>query len=182
MDDDDYSLPNRFEKQLNFLHIHSDVDFVGCNVILVRDGVNTGHRNLPGYPTKEDFQFVQPYIHPTIIFKKTAIDTIGGYSEDKRQVLCEDYDLLLRLYEKGFRGSNLQEYLFEYTLPSKGKSSRKFRHRVNEAITRWERFKALNMLPKALPYVVKPLIVGLIPASQLEKLKEHREMRQNKRV
>ena len=86
-------------------------------------------------------------------------------------MLCEDYDLLLRLYEKGFRGANLQECLFDYTLPETAKGSRRMRHRWNEVVTRFQRFRALGRLPKALPYVVKPIVVGLLPEKFLEKVK-----------
>ena len=49
----------------------------------------------------------QPYIHPSLLFRRAPLEQVGGYSEDRFAVLCEDYDLLLRLYAKGFRGANL---------------------------------------------------------------------------
>ena len=45
------------------------------------------------------------------------------------------------------------------------------RHRWNEVVTRFQRFRALGRLPKALPYVVKPIVVGLLPEKILEKVK-----------
>ena len=117
----------------------------------------------------------QPYIHPTLMFRKEALDAVGGYSENKRQVLCEDYDLLLRLYVKGYRGMNLQEDLLEYTLPSTAKGNRKMCHRWNEAVTRWSRFRELGVLPRALPYVLKPLAVGLVPEFLLKGVKRQRD-------
>lgn len=174
MDDDDYSHPQRFEKQLTYLRNNPQVDFVGCNVNLSRNGSIAGVRYLPEHPTVRDFYFTQPYIHPTLVFKRAVLSAVGGYSESPQCLLCEDYDLLLRLYEHGYRGSNLQEILFDYTVPSTAKGNRKITHRWNEAVTRYHRFKSLHVLPGALPYVLKPLAVGLIPEPVLKKLKSYR--------
>lgn len=171
MDDDDYSHPERFAAQLQYLEEHPDTAFVGCNVRLWRDGV-VGERHLPEYPEVRDFYFVQPYIHPALLFRKEVLAAVGGYSEDPCCTLCEDYDLLLRLYAAGYRGCNLQVCLLDYTVPVTAKGNRKMRHRWNEAVTRFRRFRELGVLPAALPYVVKPLAVGLIPEPILRKLKK----------
>ena len=47
------------------------------------------------------------------------------------------------------------------------------KHRWNEAVTRYGRFKELGVLPGALPYVVKPLAVGLLPEFILRKMKKN---------
>lgn len=171
MDDDDLSRPDRLEKQLAYLRAHPEVQFVGTNVILIRNGQAVGTRTLPEKPVVRDFFMTQPYIHPTLLFRRGCLDVVGGYSEDKRQLLCEDYDLLLRLYERGFTGANLQEPLLDYTLPASAKGGRRMSHRWNEAVTRYQRFRALGLLPGALPYVVKPLAVGLLPEGILRPIK-----------
>jgi len=171
MDDDDFSLPQRFSKQIKALEEDNSVAFVGSNVSLWREGVCRGERCFAKYPKIKDFYITQPFIHPTLMFRKEVLDKIGGYSEGRRQVLCEDYDLLLRLYEAGYCGMNLQEKLLDYTIPVKAKGNRKMRHRWNEAVTRYQRFRDLKLLPKAWPYVVKPLVVGLMPGAILEKIK-----------
>lgn len=174
MDDDDYSHPDRLEKQLAYLQAHQELDFVGCNVNLVCEGRPVGQRRVPARPEVRDFYFSQPYIHPTLLFRRETLERVDGYSEDKRCVLCEDYDLLLRLYAAGCRGGNLQEALFDYTLPPSAKGSRRMCHRWNETVTRYRRFKQLGELPKAWPYVVKPLAVGLVPEKVLRWMKERR--------
>lgn len=172
MDDDDYSVSERFQKQVRMLENNKDISFVGSNVFLNRGGKICGERILPENPTVEDFYMAQPFIHPTLMFRKEALIGIGGYSEGKYQVLCEDYDLLLRLYARGYIGMNLQENLLEYTIPMTVKGNRKMYHRANETVTRFERFKELGKLPRAFPYVLKPLAVGLIPEALLKALKK----------
>lgn len=172
MDDDDFSHPDRFEKQLAFLEAHPAIAFVGCSVSLCRDGAPFGSRELPEYPQVRDFYMTQPFVHPALLFRREPLEEIGGYSEDDRQLLCEDYDLLLRLYAKGYRGANLPEPLLDYTAPDI-RGGRRMCHRWNEAVTRYQRFRALGVLPGALPYVVKPIIVGLLPGFVLKRIKRH---------
>lgn len=171
MDDDDISHPQRLEKQLSYFARHAELAFVGCNVNLYRNGQQVGVRKLPEYPAVRDFYFVQPYIHPTLVFRREALLDVHGYSEEKHCVLCEDYDLLLRLHAMDYQGGNLQETLFDYTLPNRVKGNRTMGHRWNEAVTRYRRFRELKVLPQAWPYVVKPLAVGLVPEFALKKLK-----------
>ena len=171
MDDDDYSAPQRFEVQLAYLREHPEISFVGSNVTLRRNGQSAGEWRFPEYPTVQDFYFRQPFIHPTLMLRRDVLLSIGGYSEDKRCVLCEDYDLLLRLYAAGCAGANVQHPLLEYSLPATAGGNRRMRHRWNEAVTRYRRFRDLGALPAAWPYVVKPLAVGLLPEGVLRRLK-----------
>lgn len=175
MDDDDFSHPNRFKQQAEYLSTHPNVAFVGCNVNLCLQGKQVNVRSFPEHPTVQDFYFVQPFIHPTLMFRKEALDRAGGYSEDKKCILCEDYDLLLRLYTAGYQGANIQDVLFDYTISGTARGSRRMCHRWNETVTRWRRFGELGLLPKAMPYVLKPLAVGLLPEHVLRKLKQKQQ-------
>lgn len=173
MDDDDYAYPERFAKQLAYLRQNQDIAFVGCNVNLICDCKVVGRRNFVEQPQVKDFYFKQPFVHPGLLFRREALEAVDGYSEYKRQILCEDYDLLLRLYKAGYKGANLQEVLLDYTISTTARGSRKMKHRWNEAVTRYGRFKELGVLPGAFPYVVKPLAVGLLPEFILKKLKKN---------
>ena len=165
MDDDDYSYENRFFTQMLYLEQNYNVSFVGSNVQLVRNGARLGERRFPQSPTVENFYMTQPFIHPTLIFRSEVLDSVGGYSEETYCVLCEDYDLLLRLYERKFVGANIEDILFDYTISQEHK--RKMKHRWNEVITRYHRFKALGVLPGASLYIIKPIIVGLLPVNSM---------------
>lgn len=180
MDDDDFSHPERFERQVQYLERHPNIAFTGCNVVLKMAGKQVGIQIFPEYPQVMDFYFTQPFIHPTLLFRKSALVTAKGYSEDKHQVLCEDYDLLLRLYAAGYCGANLQELLFDYTVSPFPRGNRKMRHRWNEAVTRYCRFKELGVLAQAFPYVAKPIVAGLLPEKiimEWKKLKNQMDWR-----
>lgn len=171
MDDDDWSHVDRFAKEIDALEQHPECAFVGCNVNLSCNGNIVGKRKLPEYPEVRDFFFVQPYIHPTLIFRASVLSEVDGYCEDKRCDLCEDYDLLLRLYAKGYKGMNLQADLLDYTIPANAHGKRRLCHRWNETVTRYLRFRELRVLPRAWPYVIKPIAVGLVPDPILRVLK-----------
>jgi len=171
MDDDDYSAPTRLANQLIYLKEHPNVSFVGCNVNLRCNDRIVGERQFPEFPEVRDFYMTQPFIHPTLMFRKNVLLAVKGYSEDKYCILCEDYDLLLRLYTAGYCGANIQRVLFDYTIPATAKGNRRFTHRINESVTRYRRFRELKCLHTAWPYVIKPLAVGLLPERILKKIK-----------
>ena len=172
MDGDDYSGPKRFDVELDFLRAHPEVAFVGCNVELFQNGACVGDWRFPERPAVKDFYIRQPFVHPTLMFRREALDAVGLYSEERRCIKCEDYDLLLRLYEKHCFGVNLQQFLLRYTLTADPMGNRTMRDRMNETRTRWVRFRALNLFPGALPFVVKPVAAGLLPAGIITRIKK----------
>lgn len=171
MDDDDYAHPDRFEKQVSCLSIHPEIDFLGSNVSIWNGNRIVGERAFPEYPEMQDFLFRQPFIHPSMMFRRKALSAVGGYSEDPHCDFCEDYDLLLRLYAAGYRGMNQQEVLLDYTVLETAHNKRKMRYRWNETVTRYRRFGELGLLPRNLIYVIKPLVVGIIPEPLLARLR-----------
>ena len=171
MDDDDFSYSERLKRQVTYQDTHPEIAIDRSNDNLHRAGAQVGQRTFPEFPSTRDFYMTQPFLHPALVFRREALDAVDWYSEDKHCVLCEDYDLLLRLYAKEFKGANIQEVLMDYTIPATAKGNRTMGHRWNETVTRYRRFRELKVLPGALPWVVKPLIVGFIPESLLSKLK-----------
>jgi len=169
-DDDDVSLPRRLEIQCEFLKYHTDVGFVGCNVAIENNGCVVGERIFPARPSVKDFRISQPYCHPTLLFRREVLGQ-SPYDESKWCILCEDYDLLLRLYGDGIIGANLQEIHFWYHVSNVGFQKRKMKHRLNESVTRWKRFRKLGLLPRYVLYVIKPLIVGMMPNWLVNKLR-----------
>lgn len=75
----------------------------------------------------------------------------------------EDYDMLLRLYANGCYGSNVEDILYYIRRDDNQYKRRKYRYRWNEAKMKYQGFSSLGLMPKGMIYVIKPLIVGLIP-------------------
>lgn len=166
--DDDYDISekDRFRKQLDFLEKNQEYAFVGSNMkVFDRYGFE-GNVILPELVTKEDFLWNSPVSHASIIARKEAYDLAGGYRIATETRRCEDYDLFMRMYALGLKGYNIQENLYEYKVEiTAGKKYRPMKFRIDEAIVRYKGFKEMGILFKGIPYIFKPIVIGLIPAS-----------------
>lgn len=181
MDGDDYSLPQRFEKQIQFLKTHPSYDFTGCAAVLLDQGRRKGLRKMPRMPEKKDFLAFSPYIHPSVMFRRTVFERGGLYSEKKEHFRCEDYELFMRLYQKGFRGFNMQEPLFLYREEKESMKKRTVRSRIEETRLRHTSFRDLGLTgPKHVLAVLRPLAGGLIPDGLIWKMKQ-KEAQRNER-
>ncbi|MCI8763201.1 MAG: glycosyltransferase [Lachnospiraceae bacterium] len=165
MDDDDVSYPRRLEKQAAFLDNHKEFGFVS-SLVDCYDGTQIVKNRFyrVAEPGKKDFLRGTQFVHPATMFRKECLKAVGGYRIARETVRTEDYDLFMRLYARGYRGYNIQEPLLRYFVnPEAMQQKRLYRYRINEAVVRWKGFKAMGLMPGAFPYVVRPLIVGLIP-------------------
>lgn len=172
-DTDDLSSTDRFEKQVAFLNEHAEISFVGSNTELYDEKGVYGNRNFPTYPSAKDFLFSLPFLHGTIMFRRDALKNAGGYRAVKETLRTEDYDLLMRMYAMGMRGANINEPLYRFLEDNAAQNRRKYSYRIDEAKVRWKGFSSLGLLPGGFPYVIKPLIVGLIPLKVLRWLKRN---------
>lgn len=162
-DDDDFSVPMRLEKQVEFLETHPDVSLVGSNAVLFDNRGEWGEFKVPERPTRQNFLWNSPFIHPSIVVRADALRAVGGYRIAAETARCEDYDLFMRMYAAGMQGENIQAALYRYRSNRDTSKYRPMKHRFEEAIVRARGFKAMGIGPSRLPYIVKPLAVGLIP-------------------
>lgn len=115
-DDDDVSKPERLKKQVRFWDENREYAIVGiCADVFDNNGI-WGEYTVPEKPQKGDFYWNSPFIHPTIMVRKSAYDAVGGYREAKEIRRCKDYDLFMNLYAKGYRGYSIQEKLYDYRI------------------------------------------------------------------
>ena len=114
LDSDDLVTPERFLKQIEFLNTNKEVICVGTQLTFIDEvGNEFGNTN---YPTRHTdilnrMRYQNCVGHPSVMFRKLAVQQIGGY----RSFLTgsEDYDLWLRLSEIGSL-SNLPQKLTKY--------------------------------------------------------------------
>lgn len=119
MDGDDISLPNRFEKQVNFLDLNPEVDVVGTYAIEIdAEGNEFFKKKMPiSHQECRDFFIARDcLIHPTVMFRKSYFEKAGLYPLDT--FFAGD----TRMWQEGFKNncifSNLPEYLFYFRLDS----------------------------------------------------------------
>ena len=157
MDDDDESHLERFE--------HSEYGLVGSNMNLFDNERGIwGFRKYPENVKKEDFLYRVAVPHPTIMARKSAYDIVSGYRDLPETLRVEDYDCFMRMFARGVKMYNFQEPLFNYREDSRCAKKKKYKYRFNEMWVRKNGFKELGINKiKAIPYIIKPLIAGLIP-------------------
>ena len=171
-DDDDISDCNRLEKQLDYLENNVDISVVGCTAI-VFDGINEwGKYKVPENPQNTDFYWNSPFIHPSVIMRKQDLIKAGCYRISKETRRCEDYDLFMRMYSLGMKGHNIQENLYKYKVTNGNKKYRPMKYRIDEAKVRFIGYKSMGILIKGIPYIIKPIIIGLIPQCIFKKITE----------
>lgn len=183
-DGDDYSRATRLERQAAFLDGHPEFSFVSSHADTINDNGDILDRpnNKNGEIDKKSFLWGLPFLHPTTMFRKSALLQAGGYRVDpETRFRNEDYDLFMRMYTAGMRGYVLPEHLYIYYEGLSALRRRKYRYRLAEASVRYRNFKALGLMPLGLMYVAKPMIVGLIPQSALNVLRYHLYQRKNLR-
>lgn len=110
MDSDDYSLPNRIEKQLEVMK--KGFDIVGTNIDEFEDNPDNilASKKMPKSKAeiKSYFKFRNPFNHPSVMYKKSAVIAAGNYHDFYR---LEDYELWIRMLANGASCCNIQKSL-----------------------------------------------------------------------
>ena len=163
MDGDDLCSRDRFEKEISVLNNNSEFAIVSCDMeYFDSDGV-FGRCHSKKCPKAKDFVHGTPFCHAPCMVKKEAYDAVGGYSVDKRLLRVEDYHLWIKMYEKGYKGYNIDEALYSMRDDRNAVKRRKFKYRLNEAYVKFLAIKRLKLSKKYLIFVLRPIIVGMLP-------------------
>lgn len=173
-DVDDYSVQTRLQTQVDFLHAHSNIAFVGTDCFVYDNNGLYGEWHRPSYPTKQDFLFNQPFIHGTTMFRREVYNICNGYKLIGKCHKYEDYEFFMRAYAEGFQGANINQLLYTfYSEEKKNFVPRKMR--IEEYHVRKQGFRKLGLMPKAIPYIIKPLVLCLVPNKLLGLVKDYKK-------
>ncbi|MFC1646682.1 glycosyltransferase [Patescibacteria group bacterium] len=127
MDADDYSYPQRLEKQYRVLMKNPKVAIVGADMEIVNEeGKKIFVRKYPKSDSELKAMLFRysPFAHPVVMFRKKAVMEFGGY--DLSMVPCEDIDLWFKLGSK-YRFASIGQILLVYTFRHGSNSSKKLR-------------------------------------------------------
>lgn len=114
MDADDWSFPDRLEKQFTFLEKHRNVGILGGSMVVCDQSLNpTTQRQyqLTNRSIRKRLFFYSPFSHPTIMIRKSILDKSGNYDPDFNP--AEDYELYFRIGQVS-KFANLQQVLLKY--------------------------------------------------------------------
>jgi hypothetical protein len=115
-DHDDWAKPTRIEKQVALLEARPDCALVGTRAeIWVGDTPTERAHDHPADDAALRFElmFDNPFVHSSVMIRKSALDDVGGYSTDPERQPPEDYELWSRLGRR-YRVANLPERLTIY--------------------------------------------------------------------
>lgn len=112
MDSDDIAMPERFAKQFHYLKQHQETALLGTWITEFSKDENKPdtltelpctHTEILKYAKRRN-----PFRHMTMVLKKEAVIKAGNYRDF---LWFEDYDLWVRMLQKGYIAVNIPEYL-----------------------------------------------------------------------
>ena len=119
MDTDDICFLERFEKQVDFMSGHPEVDVSSAWIEEFENDINNvksikevpaSHREIATY-----IKYRNPLNHPAVIFRKSAVEKVGGYQHFP---LFEDWYLWARMMKNGARFANIPSCLLHFRVSS----------------------------------------------------------------
>ena len=117
-DADDWSGPERLERQMEYFEEHPDTTVLGTGAWThQQDGCPLWPMRLPTAHADILSRLPRgnPFVHGSVMFPRAATSSAGGYREEFR--CSQDYDFLWRLAERG-NAANLAEPLYHYRYTS----------------------------------------------------------------
>ena len=170
MDGDDICASNRFEEEIKVFQNEPEISIVSADMVHFDETGTWGREGHPTYPEKEDFLYGTPFCHAPCMVKKEAYVAVNGYSTESRFMRVEDYHLWLKMYKAGYKGRNIEQVLYSMRDDRNAYSRRKFRYRLNEAYIKRLAIKEFGLPVWGYIYVLRPIIVGLLPKGLYDKL------------
>lgn len=126
MDADDISMPERLEKEYNYLKIHENFNCVSSKVIVIDENDNIKECRFPYFKNNKYIRIslrLGNFIsHPCAMFRKSTFNAVGGY---RNFPTTQDYDLWLRFADFGSEFYIFNEYLLKYRERNEGISIKK---------------------------------------------------------
>ena len=153
MDADDIAVPERLEKERDFLDENTAIDVVGSNIAEFETSPEEiiAYRNVPANDNecKNMLKRRDPINHMAAMYRRASVLKAGNYSKD--MMSCEDTYLWTAFYAAGLKFANIQENLI-------------YVHAGREMYERRGGKKAYRYVKKAIQYKKS---VGLISNSEL---------------
>ena len=112
LDADDECMPDRFEKQVEFMDAHPDVGMLGSQICRMGTARSDSGSHLPESHDeimKALIDGQHAICHPSVMCRKEAFDQVGDY----KSMVGEDWDMYLRFGEK-WKLANHPDRLLKY--------------------------------------------------------------------
>lgn len=170
MDADDISMPERFEKQIEFMEAHPKTECLGTWAIEINsDGSEYYRKQMPETHEGcwEQFMIRDCMIHPTVMYRRSYIEKAGVYSLDT--YFGEDTMMWAQGFAAGCKFANLPEYLFKFRLNDDFFNRRRgWKHAKGILTLRWKVNKMLHYPLKAYLYAFAYAGAKMMPTKVLK--------------
>jgi len=117
MDADDISVPYRLSLQADFLGQHPEVGIVGSHMYVISEHsqviMQVSRPQLHEDILRFCVELGCPFVHGSVMMRRSLFQQVGGYSTDHEWDYCEDFEMWYRVLSAA-RGHNLQEPLYCY--------------------------------------------------------------------
>jgi glycosyltransferase involved in cell wall biosynthesis len=130
LDADDEALPERLERQVQFMRQRVGISLLGSAALIVSQDEDEERVYSPPSEHKALLAALyrdNPFVHSSVIFPTTLVRRLGGYSE-RFPIDC-DYELWIRLSREGTL-ANVPDPLVKYHVRSTGISHERSLHRA----------------------------------------------------
>lgn len=124
MDADDIAIPERLEREFEFLTQNPSYKVISVNKVIIDENdkeISRGSELPSDFSlTREAMMYTNIVLHPGCMFYKNFILKLGGYREINA---AEDYDLWLRVISSGNQIGFVDENLMKYRMSNGNTSS-----------------------------------------------------------
>lgn len=175
LDADDVALPERLERQRDFLERHPEVGLLGTGA---REVDAAGREVAVVRPPTDDTALRcalirhNPFVHSSVMMRRMAMEQAGGY--DPSFPVAQDYDLWMRM-SRVTRMANLPEPLvIRRLLPERVSATHEAERLRAEARVRWRAVHAGAYPAWCAFFALRPYLAQALPASTRRLLRRFR--------
>jgi glycosyltransferase involved in cell wall biosynthesis len=155
--DDEWADKDKLRQQRDFLEQHPDYVALGTGTIIVNDAgqeVTRYHKPQADEQIRASLLGSNCFVHASVMMRRTTLEQAGGYDESLSCKHVEDYDLWLRLGQRG-KLANLPFYGVRYHLSDSQISNRHKREQFRKNLVLMHKYR------RAYPGYFKALVRNL---------------------
>lgn len=165
-DSDDISLPNRLEREVNFLEKNLEYGVVGSSLLIIDENSKViGKRKYKKTLSKSESIIKSPFAQPSVLIRKSTLQKIGEmYSTDGKFDRARDFDLWVKLGRISKLG-NIQKPLLKYRVSSTQGKSTHLKETIQSTLQVQKKWilKKSHFSFKGLIYILLEYVLLLLP-------------------
>lgn len=162
---DDVSMPDRLERQIEFMEANPSVGLLGTSTTVIDE---EGEELRTWTPPESDRQIrrslirANQFVHPTVMFRKQVFEAARGYSDVPFE---QDYDLWLRMASH-CELANLREPLLQRRVKAGQFGTAHETSQIRWAMrARLAAVRRGDYSPLAIRHLINPAVASVTPAS-----------------